>query len=83
MVNKQMYLTDDQVEGIKSLVKDLTEKGINGTLKGDAITNLHEPLAEHRFLKDAYMSVEQAWTTAVISRLISAGYEIKKRPNEG
>ena len=82
MVDKQVYLTDDQIAGIRDIIKDLTKKGINGTLKSDAIENSREPLSEHRYLKDPYMSTEQAWVTAVVSRLISSGYEIKKRPNE-
>lgn len=82
-MNKQLYLTDDQIEGIREIVDNLTKKGINGTLKGFAIKNAVEPLHNNKYLQNPYMSTEQAWTTAVVSHLISAGYEIKKKLNEG
>jgi hypothetical protein len=83
VVNKQLYLTDDQVSGVREIVNDLIKNGASGTLKGAAVKNISEPLADSRYLKDQFMSTEQAWVTAVVSHLISSGYEIKKRSNEG
>lgn len=81
MSKKQTYLSDEQISEIRSVVNDLVKKGLIGTLKSAAIDNLNSPLENQRYIKDPYMSSEQAWATAVVSHLISAGYEIKKREN--
>jgi hypothetical protein len=79
MPRKQKFLTDDQIEGIKQVVEDLMNKGLQGTLKSDAIENNNVALSNPSGRGRKYMSPEQAWATAVISRLLSSGYEIKKR----
>jgi len=78
---KQPFLKDEQIEGIREIVNDLVKKGLIGTLKGAAIDNLNTPLEDQTYRKDPYMSTEQAWATAVVSHLLSAGYEVKKRDN--
>lgn len=79
MRQKQPFLSDDQIEGIREVVKDLESKGLLPVLRGDAIENvnnaMYNPLGRGR----EYMSPEQAWVTAVVSRLLSNGYEIRKK----
>jgi hypothetical protein len=79
MANKQVYLTDSQLEGVKEIVNSLVKEGAVVLLKGDAIRNISEPLSNSKYLKDPYMSIEQAWATAVVSRLLASGYEIVKK----
>lgn len=83
MSKKQVFLSEDEVAVMRTIVDDLVKRGIKAVLKGDAINNWHEPLDDPLYRGRSYMSPEQAWVTAVVNRLLSNGYEIRKKDDVG